>query len=152
MRGASGVDFGRRSPGIALANPLSMRLLSLVAVVTACNVPAAVGVVPASTDGSIADQAAPAGHDLATSPDQPGSDLSSVADLAQPPGTDLASIALRPDLSAAPPDLGGRIFDLAPAVSPDGGSFMNTGGDDTPLAHAPPSPMTGARTLLAGQN
>jgi hypothetical protein len=92
----------------------------------------------------------PSSPDLAVAPDQSvaTSDLSASAmpDLAMGP-------ALRPDLSAAPAaDLAGHVFDLA-THSPDGGSFMqDAGGDDSPLAHAPPSPMSGARTLLAGQS
>jgi hypothetical protein len=122
-----------------------MRLLSLVAIVTACNAPAAVALAPTSTDGAAADLSA--AHDLSMSPiDQ----AMSLADLAMSidqasPSRDL-STALRPDLAPAPPDLGGHKFDLAT----DGGAYMPPGTDDSPLAHAAPSAMNGAVTVLRG--
>jgi hypothetical protein len=142
-------DFRCGIAGTPLANPLAMRALVVVAAITACGVVPGLSLGPLVTDGGARDLAV-----VAASPD-----LDAVSDAAIDP-KDLA--VMSEDLAVASDDLAAAV-DLStsrdlrhpPPPGPDLAgvdAYTPPTGDDSPVAHAAPSAMSGAVTLLAGHD
>jgi hypothetical protein len=147
-------DFRRGYDGTPLANPLAMRALVVVASITACGVVPGLSLGPLVMDGGVAGDLAV----VAVSPD-----LDAVPDAAIDP-PDLTVVEVAADDLAVAVDLS-RSRDLSMsrdlstrhdlAHPPDLASadaYTPPSGDDSPVAHAAPSAMSGVTTLLPGHD
>jgi hypothetical protein len=150
--------------------PVERRLAWLL-LVAGCSNASHVTIASAFPDG-----AAPAVDLGAADLDDPPSDLAVVTDaaaaildgatvtpspdLAEPPQsqhdllapTSVDAAVELVDLAQPARDLAQPVLDLATPSASDSGTYVPPPPSDTPVAHAPSQPLTGARTLLGGQN